>query len=253
MPRGVLTAPHRGTIVVTRAQEQAGALVDGLQGLGFAVQCYPVLRVIPAADDGAALAQALTQSWDYLLLTSANALRAVLAQGRPRYRCLAVVGPACAAAAQEAGLRVDMLAPQGDAESLLAELIQHAPAGARMLLPQAENARPLLREGLRDAGFSVAAVVAYRSLAQRPPQQLARDVVAVTLASSATVGRFIAAIGAVQQQRLLLRHCQWLAIGRHTAAACRRQGLAPLRIAPEPTVEGLLRLGAGLNAPRCGA
>ena len=73
----------------------------------------------------------------------------------------------------------------------------------RLLVPQAANAKPLLVDGLRYAGL-VSDPTAYVTRAQVPDIDLPLTrICAITLASSATVERFLRAIGPGQQHQLV--------------------------------------------------
>ena len=138
------------------------------------------------------------------------------------------------------GLVVDHIASGGDAQSLLADLREKLPQGTRILLPQAANAKPLLVDGLRYAGFEVIDPIAYVTKAQVPDVALPlARICAVTLASSATVERFLRAIGPGTQHQLVQQQIQWVAIGRQTFGRCLEHGLGPLSKAAEPTAQAL--------------
>ena len=120
------------------------------------------------------------------------------------------------------------------------DLTARLPTGARVLLPQAGNANPSLADGLRGAQMVVSAPVAYTTAARRPdvtlPEQRIR---AITLASSATVDRFLAAVGPAQRLRLVQAGLQWVAIGRKTYTRCLEHGLGPVAMAAEPSAAAL--------------
>ena len=75
--RGELALAGR-RVLVTRALHQAGKLSEGLRALGAEPVEVPVLEIRPPGDF-APLDAALEQidSYDWLILTSANAVRAV--------------------------------------------------------------------------------------------------------------------------------------------------------------------------------
>lgn len=241
--------PSAPLVVVTREAAASATLSAALMNYGYAVQHYPVLRIAPPADGGKELEQALAQSWDWLVLTSGNAVRSL--QGRwPRGAQIAVVGPMTAALVAEFRGKVQLIASAGDAESLLAELSPRLHPGARVLLPQADNARPLLVDGLRASGAELRVVTAYVSQAQVPALQPPwEQVAAVTFASSATVERFCNAVGQEVLAKLRQRQVLWAAIGRHTRASCEARGLLPLCSAEQPLPEALAAAVAqGLGA-----
>ena len=163
------TPPLAGRrVVVTRAEHQAGELVDFLTAAGAAVERLPLLALLPP-DDPAPLADAARTLGNYrwVVFTSANAVRAffgALDDRWPKDVGVAAIGDATDAALCADAVWPDIVAEDSSAEGLLAELLprlRHQP-GERILLPQASDARPTLAEGLRAAGHAVDTVVAYR-------------------------------------------------------------------------------------------
>ena len=110
-----------------------------------------------------------------------------------------------------------------------------------MLLPQADNANPRLKDHLAKAGAEVIAVTAYRNVAQQPPADLAKERVdALTFASSATVERFVSAIGETGLKALIDGGARCYAIGPDTADALRRAGLRVAAVADQSTIPALV-------------
>ncbi|MHC5068199.1 MAG: uroporphyrinogen-III synthase [Planctomycetota bacterium] len=232
---------------MTRAPAQAGALVDALRAYGAEPLCFPLLRIESPADP-APLRSALTSldTFGRVVFTSRNGVEQTWAAAQElglslaQWPPVAAVGAGTAEVAADYGLSVDLIPQPADAEGLLALLCaHHAGAAVRMLLPQADNARPLLVDGLRQAGYHVTAVVAYRGLAAEPGDLPPGPIAAVTLASSATVRRFLAAIGRQGLADLQRDGCAWVAIGAHTAETLTAMGLAPVTVASEPTMTSL--------------
>jgi uroporphyrinogen-III synthase len=174
----VPTPPLAGRrVVVTRAEHQAGELVDFLTAAGATVERLPLLALLPP-EDPAPLAAAARElaSYRWVVFTSANAVRALFGTFDDRWPdgvAVAAIGDATDAALCADAVWPDIVAEDNSAEGLLAELLprlRHEP-GERILLPQAADARPTLAEGLRAAGHEVDTVVAYRKTV--PPD--ARD------------------------------------------------------------------------------
>jgi uroporphyrinogen-III synthase/uroporphyrinogen III methyltransferase/synthase len=192
-------------ILVTRALHQAGKLSDGLRALGAEPVEVPVLEIRPPADF-APLDAALDQidSYDWLILTSANAVRAValravelgIALEQSARLKVAVVGESTAAAARKAGLQVQFVPEEYVAESLVAGLLegmQLQTMGVRILLARAAVARDVIPDALREAGIAVDVADAYRNvLPEVAPELLLKaiadhiDAVTFTSSSSAT-------------------------------------------------------------------
>src|ERR1700722_8733506 len=144
-------------ILITRARDQASALATQLEAVGATPILIPPIELVPPASWctlDAALAS--IRSFDWLIFTSANAVEAFITRARtlhlpPHPKRIAAIGSATARAVAEAGLTVDLIAPQAIAESLAEALRPHA-GGASMLLVRAAVARDVLPETLTAAG-----------------------------------------------------------------------------------------------------
>jgi uroporphyrinogen III methyltransferase/synthase len=107
----------------------------------------------------------------------------------------------------------------------------------RVLVAQAEAARPVLVEGLQHKGWTVDAVVAYRTVAATvEPAVLARAAAAeaVVFTSGSTVRSFVAAAGRDAVPATVV------CIGPVTAAAALDAGLTPAAVAAEHSLDGLV-------------
>ncbi len=107
-------------VLVTRALHQAGKLSDGLRALGAEPVEVPVLEIRPPGSFeplDAALRQ--FDGYDWLILTSANAARALAERaaalgvelGQPARLKVAAVGEATAAAVRKAGVHATRSVP----------------------------------------------------------------------------------------------------------------------------------------------
>jgi uroporphyrinogen-III synthase len=199
-------------IVVTRAAEQADALVARLEALGHDVVRCPLIRVEPLSDGPID-----PSSYDWVVVTSANGARELARRLAAPPRRLAAIGQATADALRERGLCVDLVPAVHTQEGLLAEL----PPG-RVLLAAAEGARRVLVEA-RDADF----LPLYRTIELRPPAPEGD----LALLASASAARALAATGA----RLPV-----VAIGPQTAAEARERGLEVVAVAQDHDVDGLV-------------
>ncbi len=133
--------PLFGTrVVVTRAREQASGLVRPLQQLGAQVIEAPAIVVADPADGGSALADAVTQlaSYDWVVLTSANGARRLLAalhDGRDLGGVqVAAIGPGTADALRGGNIVADLVPERFVAESLLEAFPPVPTSGGRVLL-----------------------------------------------------------------------------------------------------------------------
>jgi uroporphyrinogen III methyltransferase / synthase len=235
-------------VVVTRARDQAGALVERLHAQGAAAVEVPAIEIHDAADGGAALAAAVDRLADYewVVLTSANGALRLLDAVRDRGRDarafagarLAAIGPGTAEALAGGNLLADLVPPEFVAESLLDALPRPTGgAGARLLLVRAAVARDVLPEGLRARGWDVDVVEAYRTeaapmTAEQAAAVAAADVVAFT--SSSTVTNFVAGMAGRPLPPAIA------AIGPITAATAREHGLRVDVEAEVHTIDGLV-------------
>jgi uroporphyrinogen-III synthase len=240
-------------IVITRAVQQAGELRSLLQQRGARVLLYPCIAVVAPADPAPldrALQDLAAGAFDWLILTSANAAM-VMAQRLqilgllpPRRVALACVGPATAQAAQSLlGMQTRVLPRTYLAEALLPALRPLLPA--RLLLLQAEQARPVLREELAAAGATITAIVAYRTVAGEGGVHLStllknRQVDAITFTSASTVRNCLARLRAEGAEPSLLAAVCLACIGPLTAQALRALNLAVSVLPGEQTIEALV-------------
>src|SRR6266550_6369606 len=160
-------------IVVTRAREQAGDLVRALETLGAVAVIAPVVRIQPL-DNLGALRAALTglSAYRWVVFTSQNAVQIVfdrlVAWGlTPRVfstTSVAAIGTATAEALTVRGVVPALVPEEFVAESLADALIRHGGgtlAGARVLIPSAEDAREVLATTLRQHAAEVETIAVY--------------------------------------------------------------------------------------------
>ena len=229
-------------VVVTRAAHQSEGLAAAFAAAGAQVEPLPLLEVVPPADPGPLERAAADLSrFDWLVLTSANAVEALLprAGGRlPAGLQVAVVGRATAEALHRFGAAPDLTGGH-DAEDLLQRLSPYLEKGRRILLPQAADARRLLAEGLAAAGADVAALVAYEKRLPAAASRRAHDLFAttplgwVTFTSPSTAESFAGLFGEEWERRK--PELQAASIGRVTTAALRRLGVEPAAEAATPS------------------
>lgn len=222
-------------IVVTRPREHAAALVDGLERHGAEATVVPLIAIEPVDDDGAYARLLERGDHDWIVFTSANAVRAVGAL-LPRARArAAAVGPLTARALRELGVEPAFVPERFAADEIAAGL---GPLeGARVLLPQSEIAEPVLADALRARGAAVDVVDAYRTVARMPTadeRAALRDADAILLASGSAARALAAAL--VSTGRTLV-----VCIGPSTAAVAREAGLDVGLVADEATGDGMIQ------------
>jgi len=253
-------------IVVTRAAAQAVALLEKLRAHGALPVATPAIEILPP-DDGAPLRDALArlETFDWLLFTSANAVRGTLAAldraptAWPSAPRIGVVGSATARAVVEAGLPVHFQPTTAVAASLAREL--PIETGAQVLWPHGDLAKRELADALHTRGARVHDVVAYRTVADLALLGIVdalrdRRVDAITFTSASTVRHVVEGFAAagVRLDRLPSdARPAVVCIGPVSAAAARECGLTVDAIA-EPSdddglVAALIRTFAARTAP----
>ncbi len=234
-------------VVVCRTTDQAVGLLASISELGGTGIALPLLEFAEPTDSGAALDQALAgvDSFDWLVLTSANAVQAVAGRRPqlPESLRVAVVGPATSRAAAEAGWVASFEPSAATAEALASELPLDSSSAGRILAPLAELAADTIERGLQARGAVVERVDAYRMAtpehsAEAIEAALGADVVLLT--SPSIANRFAdLAVGAVDP-RPNRRLPKAVAIGPSTKAAAVAAGFDVLATADPHTEVGLL-------------
>jgi len=239
-------------IVITRAPEQAQEFQRQLESLGAVVLSLPVVSFSAPADT-APLDRAIgsLETFDWVVFTSANAAHFFadrfsklgrLRSGGSGPRC-AAVGSATAAAAQQEGFTVDLVAGEFRGEALARDLCS-AVVGKRVLLPRSDRAGRELPDALEKAGAHVTEVIAYHtggSGAADPgviESVRAGRVDVVSFFSPSAVENLRSLIGAEAFSRLGARAAM-AAVGPVTAEALRRAGVPIAIEAREATTESV--------------
>jgi uroporphyrinogen III methyltransferase/synthase len=118
-------------VFLPRADIATDTLVAGLKDLGWAVDDVTAYRTVRAAPPAAETREALKGGgFDAVLFTSSSTVRNLVGiAGKPHdTTVLACIGPATKAAAEELGLRVDVLSPKPDVATLVEALAEFAAA-----------------------------------------------------------------------------------------------------------------------------
>lgn len=242
-------------IVVTRAREQAVALVHALEDHGAEAIVAPVIRIRPVENLGA-LRAALSglSAYRWVVFTSQNAVQIVLdrlvAWGlTPRVfstTSIAAIGSATADSLRSRGLVPALVPDEFVAEALVEALIEASGgslAGARVLVPSAEDVREVLSAGLRDHGATVEDIPVYRTVPVQgdfgplASEIVARRIDAVTFTSSSTVKSFVNLVG---PETATSGRFVSATIGPVTAGTARELGLHDIIEAEPHTIPGLV-------------
>lgn|GEM_PF-1258403 len=238
-------------IAVTRAGERGGPLADALRRIGATVHEIPLTRIETL--DLAPLHTAVAQlaQYDWILLTSVNAVEHLArvvkergAEAAMATRRLAVVGTATAQACEAHEWRAPTVQPEKmQAEGMLDLMAERSDIdGSRMLYPAAAGARDVLPEGLRALGATVDVIPCYQSAPDSHGQERIRALAAageidlVTVAAPSAVDSLLDALPPEHASRLPVA-----AIGPVTARAARVAGF-PVKVeSTAATMEGWVK------------
>jgi len=243
-------------IVITRTRQQASALRDRLEALGAEVLEAPTIELAPP-DTWKPVDDALERlsEYEWVVLTSANGVAALAerlaALGRDARALsgvkIATIGDATARALRDRlAIEADLVPTRFVAESLASELIaRQNVAGQRFLLMRADIARPALPAKLREAGASVAEVVAYETkvaaaLSETVLTALREgEVDWVTFTSSSTATNMASLLG--DEAISVMQRVGIASIGPITSDAVRRQGWSIATEAGTSNIDGLVQ------------
>lgn len=224
-------------VVLTREAQANAPWLDHLRELGLPALDLPLLRyeaLDAAAPEG---------NWDWALLTSPQAVRALAAWAKlPAGTKLGGLAPGTTAAMTALGLRDDLGADAADGAELARAFLARLTAPCRVLLPGAEGRLAEPGATLRAAGCEVREVALYRTVALAPAELPTAPLAAgdVVFFCSPTAVR---AFAAAWKDRPAC-----VAIGATTAAVAREAGFMP-EVAATPDLDAMIR-AAGLDAQR---
>ncbi|MCM3926346.1 bifunctional uroporphyrinogen-III C-methyltransferase/uroporphyrinogen-III synthase, partial [Frankia sp. AiPs1] len=243
------------TVLVPRTKEQAAILSDLLRSHGASPLEVPTIAVEPprtAAPMERAITGLVSGRYQWVAFTSVNAVRAV--QEKVEERSLdarafagvkvAAIGEATAEALRAFGIRPDLVpSGQQSSEGLLddwPEYDESLDLLDRVLLPRADIATETLVAGLKDRGWQVDDVTAYRTVRAAPPPAPIREALkggrvdAVVFTSSSTVRNLVGIAGKPHETTVIA------VIGPATAATAQELGLRVDVEAPEASIPALV-------------
>src|SRR6476469_86133 len=231
-------------VLVPRTKDQAGAMSDRLAVHGATAEEVPTIAVEPPRSPTQmerAVKGLVDGRYQWVVFTSTNAVRAVwekFAEFGLDARAfsgvkIACVGTATADKVREFGI-MPVLVPTetGPAETSSEGLLSIFPPHDdildpvdRVLLPRADIATETLAAGLRDRGWEIDDVTAYRTVRAAPPPAPIREAIktggfdAVCFTSSSTVGDVVGINGKPHARTIVA------CIGPQTAETAREFGL----------------------------
>jgi uroporphyrinogen III methyltransferase/synthase len=230
-------------VLVPRTKDQAGVMSDRLAVHGATAEEVPTIAVEPPRSPTQmerAVKGLVDGRYQWVVFTSTNAVRAVwekFAEFGLDARAFSGVKIACVGAATAEKVRafgiVPDLVPTGpeqesSSEGLLAIFPPHddiLDPVDRVLLPRADIATETLAAGLRDRGWEIDDVTAYRTVRAAPPPAPIREAIktggfdAVCFTSSSTVRNLVGIAGKPHARTIVA------CIGPQTAETAREFGL----------------------------
>ncbi|GAS88514.1 bifunctional uroporphyrinogen-III C-methyltransferase/uroporphyrinogen-III synthase [Mycolicibacterium brisbanense] len=255
------------TVLVPRTKDQAGEMSEKLVGHGALPIEVPTIAVEPPrspAQMERAVKGLVDGRFQWVVFTSTNAVRAVWekfgefgldARAFSGVK-IACVGQATADKVRAFGINPELV-PSGE-QSSLGLLDEFPPYDEifdpvnRVLLPRADIATETLAEGLRERGWEIEDVTAYRTVRAAPPPAHTREMIktggfdAVCFTSSSTVRNLVGIAGKPHARTIVA------CIGPKTAETAAEFGLRvdvqPETAAVGPLVEALAEHAARLRA-----
>jgi uroporphyrinogen III methyltransferase/synthase len=240
-------------IVITRAREQASDLVNHLTDLGAECLEVPTIQVIPP-DDFESLDTAIENlsTYDWLIFTSVNGVNTffdrLFAKGMDvrslHHLQTAVIGPATSERLFNFGIKSDIIPESYRAESVVEAFDKIDTKDKKILLPRADQARPILPVELSRMGAVVDEIIAYRTKAVYDnadfllKQLKERKIDIITFTSSSTVKNFHALIPP-KDLKSLMENVTIASIGPITADTARVLGFDVHITAESFTIPGL--------------
>jgi len=235
--------PLTGRTVVT-TREHRGELDAGLERLGANVVHVPLIATADPDDGGVALAAALAEPFDWVVVTSPTGAERVAGSLRDRRCRIGAVGTRTAAVVCDLAGRPPDVVPTSQTAADLAAAMPAARTGERLLLAQADRAVAANAARFAARGYTVTTAVAYRTLLRRPTgdeleSMLAAD--AVAFASGSAASAWSDVVGLRTPPVVVV-------IGPATAATADEAGIKVSVVAADHSIEGLIRAIVGALA-----
>jgi len=255
------------TVLVPRTKDQAGEMSERLTSYGALPIEVPTIAVEPPrspAQMERAVKGLVDGRFQWVVFTSTNAVRAVWEKfGEFGLDARAFSGVKIACVGESTADRVRAfgispeLVPAGE-QSSIGLLDEFPPYDSvfdpvnRVLLPRADIATETLAEGLRERGWEIEDVTAYRTVRAAPPPAITREMIktggfdAVCFTSSSTVRNLVGIAGKPHARTIIA------CIGPKTAETAAEFGLRvdvqPDTAAVGPLVDALAEHAARLRA-----
>lgn len=232
-------------VLVTRDREASERFAARLSRLGASPVICPAIATRYRNPPGFDEALSALDRFDWLVLTSAKAVRAIEmrlaamkldpADALEQVRC-ATVGRTTERALVEMGGRAEIVADPANADNLAERLVAAGIEGALILFPASRIARPVLGQRLRSAGAGVVQLGVYETVAPDGLQVPDASEIDVAIFTSPSALRHIAN----RAPPGWFSRTPVICIGATTADAARDAGANAPIVAAEASVDGIL-------------
>ena len=232
-------------VLVTRERTAGEEFAGELLQLGAVPLVCPAIEIELQNPPGLNEALIGLERFDWLILTSANAIRALEA----RFEALgmkpdeslgkvsiAVIGDATREALENLGGRAEIVAEPANAESLARQIESIGIDGKLVFFPASRIAQPVLPERLRAAGAGVVQLSVYETVMSSEIEIPEVDQLDVATFTSPSTARNIAA----QVSPGWLEHIPAVCIGETTARAAMEAGFSCPMIASRSSLDGII-------------
>jgi len=241
-------------IALTRERENAGLFSKELERQGAVIYYLPAISIFPPEDfETIDRAIAEIESFDWLIFTSANAVRyfldRLIKEGRDvrdlKGLQICTVGTSTARSLKTRGIRADLIPEEFTGEGVVAALLKEGEIpGKRVLIPRAEKAREVIPEALRKAGAEVVVATVYRNVTPEIDPQALQEILInrkadlIVFTSPSNIKNFLRSVEKEGLQETL-SEIKIACIGPVTAKAAKAAGLSVVIEPEESTLESV--------------
>lgn len=248
-------SPLSGKVIcITRSLEQATKSAELVKKRGAIPFIFPVIKqVATELDETSKKILKNLNSYDYIIFTSANAVRffseALTREGielNDLQTRIACVGPQTAAQAEILGLTVSIVPDEFLGASLEELLIKTLKPGSSILYPRPKKVSRDLKKGLEDSGYRVDELIIYETVADETFADEAASafaegtIDAVTFASGSAVKNFVYLLSSRLDLKSCLENVFVAVIGPSTEKAAAKYGIKVDVVPDEFTFSGML-------------
>jgi|TARA_B100000029_G_scaffold497968_1_gene566157 uroporphyrinogen-III synthase len=187
------------SLVITRSSEQSEPLFSDLTNLGAHVISLPLITIADPIDGGKEFLEKVKNlsAYNWVVVTSPNGANRLIenVDELENFQKLkiGVIGKSTAEVFEKFGITVDLIPERTFSEGFVEIFPTPLDEENRILLVQAEKARTIIYEGLRNLGWQIDKVVAYRNIdAEIEKESLleAKSADAIVFTASSAVNRY---------------------------------------------------------------